>query len=47
VLVDAALAQRPVYGVIQIREIGQAVDQVQQLTGARATRLPGGIVVLT
>lgn len=47
VLVGTALARRPVYGVFQIREIGRAVKQVQQLTGARATNLPGGLVVLS
>jgi transmembrane sensor len=47
VLVDAALARRPVYGIFQIREIGRAVKQVQDLTGARATGLPGGLVLLS
>ncbi|MGC1304261.1 MAG: FecR domain-containing protein [Caulobacteraceae bacterium] len=47
VLVDAALARRPVYGVFQIQQIGRAVEQVQGLTGARATHLPGGLVLLS
>lgn len=47
VLMDAALARRPVYGVFQISQIGRAVEQVQRLTGARATHLPGDIVVLS
>jgi transmembrane sensor len=47
VLVDAALARRPVYGIFQIHQIGGAVKQVQDLTGARAIDLPGGIVLLS
>ncbi|MDR3508720.1 MAG: FecR domain-containing protein [Caulobacteraceae bacterium] len=47
VLVDARLAHRPVYGVFQVSQIGRAVEQVQRLTGARATHLPGDIVVLS
>ncbi len=47
VLVDAALARRPVYGIFQIHQIGRAVKQVQDLTGARAVDLPGGIVLLS
>ena len=42
-----ALARRPVYGVFQTRRIGHAVEQIQSLTGARASHLPGGVVVLT
>lgn len=47
VLVDAALARRPVYGIFQIRQIGRAVKQVQDLTGVRAIDLPGGITLLS
>jgi transmembrane sensor len=47
VLVDPALAKRPVYGVFQIRQIATAVHQVQALTGAKATILPGGLVLLS
>jgi transmembrane sensor len=47
VLLDAALAKRPVYGVFQLDQIGRSVAQIQKLTGARATALPGDIVVLS
>ncbi len=47
ILVNEALARRPVYGVFQTRRIGHAVEQIQSLTGARASHLPGGVVVLT
>lgn len=47
VLMDPALAHRPVYGVFQLDQIDAAVAQVQKLTGARAMELPGGILVLS
>jgi transmembrane sensor len=47
VLMDPALASRPVYGVFQLDQIGGAVAQVQKLTGAKATELPGGLLVLS
>ncbi len=47
VLMDPALARRPVYGVFQLDQIDGAVAQVQKLTGAKATELPGGILVLS
>lgn len=47
VLLDESLATRPVYGVFQLAQIGRAVEQIERLTGARATALPGEIVVLS
>jgi transmembrane sensor len=47
VLLGSVLPRRPVYGVFQIRNIAKAVDQVRMLTGARATHLPGGLVLLS
>ena len=47
VLMDPALARRPVYGVFQLDHIDGAVAQVQKLTGAKATALPGGLLVLS
>ena len=47
ILTDAALARRPVYGVFRTRQIAQAVQQVQALTGAKVVDLPGGIVLLS
>ena len=46
VLLDAALASRPVYGIFQLEQIDGAVGQIERLTGARALALPGDIVVL-
>lgn len=47
VLANAALAERPVLGVFEIRQIDLVVDQLQQLSGARLTRLPGQIVIFS
>ncbi|MEH0196570.1 DUF4880 domain-containing protein [Caulobacter sp. CCNWLY153] len=47
VLVDPALARRPVFGVFQISRIDGALDQVRRLTGAQITALPGGLVLLS
>lgn len=46
VLVNHALAQRPIYGVFQTRHLDGAVAEVSRLTGARATELPGGVLLL-
>lgn len=46
VLRGSALNERPVTGVFQVNQIELAVVQIQQLTGATATRLPGGVVLL-
>lgn len=46
VLRGDALGARPVTGVFHVDQIELAVIQIQQLTGASATRLPGGIVLL-
>lgn len=46
VLRGDALGARPVTGVFHVDQIELAVVQIQQLTGASATRLPGGIVLL-
>jgi transmembrane sensor len=46
VLRGSALGARPVTGVFHVDQIELAVVQIQQLTGASATRLPGGIVLL-
>ena len=45
-LVDGALARRPVYGVFHVDQIENAVDQIRDLTHARLTRLPGGVLLL-
>uniref|UniRef100_B0T7P3 Anti-FecI sigma factor, FecR n=1 Tax=Caulobacter sp. (strain K31) TaxID=366602 RepID=B0T7P3_CAUSK len=45
-LVGAALAKRPVYGVFHIDQIQEAVDQIRDLTGAKLTPLPGGVMLL-
>lgn len=45
-LSGAALQARPVTGVFHTAQIALAVPQIQNLTRTRATRLPGGIVVL-
>ncbi|MFZ0267691.1 FecR family protein [Caulobacter sp.] len=47
ILVDPTLAQRPVYGVFQISRIAGAVEQVRRLTGAHASYLPAGVVLLS
>jgi transmembrane sensor len=45
-LVGEALARRPVYGVFRTSQIGAAIDQIRDLTGARLVDLPGGVVLL-
>ncbi len=47
VIVTAALRQRTVNGDFEIAKLDSFVTQVQQLTGARATSLPGGLVILS
>lgn len=46
VLRGDALGARPVTGVFHVDQIELAVVQIQHLTGASATRLPGGIILL-
>jgi transmembrane sensor len=46
VLLDGPLGRRPVYAVFKIQDLGGAVEQIRQLTGAQETALPGGLVVL-
>lgn len=45
VLRREALAARPITGVFHTDQIELAAVQIQNLTGAQATRLPGGIVL--
>ena len=47
VITDAALARRPVDAVFYIDQMDSVVAQVQQLSGAHAVRLPGGVVLLS
>lgn len=47
ILLNTDLARRPVYAVFQIPQIETAAEQLQHLTGAKVTALPGDIVVLT
>lgn len=47
VIVSPALRQRTVNGDFEIAKLDSFVSQVQQLTGARATSLPGGLVILS
>ena len=47
VIVSAALRQRSVNGDFEIAKLDSFVTQVQQLTGAHATSLPGGLVILS
>lgn len=47
VLTNAALGQRTVYGVFHTDHIDGAVEEIRSLVGARATRLPGGVVLLS
>ncbi len=45
-ITNSDLARRVVNGTFQIDKLSNFVAQVQQLFGARATALPGGIVLL-
>ncbi len=47
IIVSAALRQRPVNGDFEIAKLDSFVTQVQQLTGAHATTLPGGLTILS
>jgi transmembrane sensor len=47
VIADQALADRPVDAVFYLDQMSTVVTQVQQLSGARATHLPGGLVLLS
>jgi transmembrane sensor len=47
ILANTALAERPVLGVFEIAHIDTVVGQVRQLSGARVTQLPGGVVVFS
>lgn len=42
-----ALAERSVDAIFYLDRMGDVVTQVQQLSGARATSLPGGVVILS
>ncbi|HEY0147222.1 MAG TPA: FecR domain-containing protein [Methylovirgula sp.] len=46
IITNSDLARRLVNGTFQISELGNFVAQVEQLFGAKATSLPGGIVLL-
>ncbi len=46
IITNSDLARRLVNGTFQIDELGNFVAQVEQLFGAKATSLPGGIVLL-
>jgi transmembrane sensor len=47
ILTNAALGQRTVYGVFHTDHIEGAVEAIRSLVGARATALPGGVVLLS
>jgi transmembrane sensor len=47
VIVSAGLRQRTVNGDFEISKLDSFVTQVQQLTGANVTALPGGLVILS
>jgi transmembrane sensor len=47
ILTNDRLGRQPVYGIFQIDRIDVVIDQVQRLTGARATSLPAGVVLLS
>lgn len=47
VILRAALRQRTVNGDFEISKLDSFVTQVEQLTGAHATALPGGLVILS
>jgi transmembrane sensor len=46
-LASGSIGQRPVNGVFYTARIEDAIAQIEQITGARAHRLPGNIVVLS
>lgn len=47
VIASASVGRRPVNGIFFTDRIDDAIGQIQQITGARASRLPGDIVVLS
>lgn len=47
IVLDAALAARPISGRVRIDRIGEALAWIEQAVGAQARALPGGIVVLS
>lgn len=47
ILANSSLGDRQVSGTFHLRQLDGVLAQLQQLLGARATSLPGGIVVLT
>ncbi len=47
IITNSDLKQRVVNGTFQVNKLDDFVGQVQQLFGARATSLPGGIVLLS
>jgi transmembrane sensor len=46
ILTNAALGRRQLNARFRIEDIDQVVGQIEQVFGARATTLPGGIVLL-
>lgn len=46
ILTNAALASFPITGTFQLARLDRAVAQIQQVAGAGATSLPGGVVLL-
>ncbi|MDI4235744.1 DUF4880 domain-containing protein [Bradyrhizobium sp. Arg237L] len=47
IIANAELKRRLVNGTFQLDKLGNFVDQVEQLFGARITSLPGGVVLLS
>lgn len=47
VVIQGRIADTPVSGVFYIDSIGESVAQIEAITGARAARFPGGLVVLS
>lgn len=47
VIANSAVGRRPVNGIFFTDRIEDAIGQIQQITGARASRLPGNVVVLS
>lgn len=47
VLANGTLARRSVYGAFRTDRTDAIITQIQQLAGARVTRLPGGVVLLS
>jgi transmembrane sensor len=47
IITNAELKRRLVNGTFQLDKLGDFVDQVEQLFGARITSLPGGMVLLS